>query len=29
MPSTDLFMIVVGVGFFALMWAYVAFCNRA
>lgn len=29
MPSSDIFMLVVGVGFFGLMWLYVALCSRA
>jgi hypothetical protein len=29
MPSNDIFMLVVGVGFFALLWAYVALCSKA
>jgi hypothetical protein len=29
MPSNDLFMLVVGVGAFVVLWAYVALCNRA
>lgn len=29
MPSSDLFMLAVGVGFFGLSWLYVALCTRA
>jgi|GEM_PF-5581571 hypothetical protein len=29
MPSSDIFMLIVGVGFFAAMWIYVALCSRA
>ncbi len=29
MPSSDIFMLVVGVGSFVVLWLYVALCSRA
>jgi len=29
MPSNDLFMLAIAVGFFAGMWAYMWLCSRA
>jgi hypothetical protein len=29
MPSSDIFMLVVGIGSFVVLWLYVALCNRA
>jgi hypothetical protein len=29
MPSTDVFMLILGAGSFAALWAYVWLCSRA